>query len=37
LITKEVRAENLGHALPPDPRSDGLGRVDGYLVLNPYA
>jgi uncharacterized damage-inducible protein DinB len=33
----EVRAENLGHALPPDPQSDGLGRVDGYLVLNPYA
>ena len=33
----EVRAENLGHALPPDPTSDGLSRVDGYLVLNPYA
>jgi uncharacterized damage-inducible protein DinB len=32
----EVRAENLGHALPPDPTSDGLSRVDGYLVLNPY-
>ena len=33
----EVRAENLGHTLPPDPESDRLGRVDGYLVLNPYA
>ena len=33
----EVRAGNLGHALPPDPTSDGLSRVDGYLVLNPYA
>jgi hypothetical protein len=32
----EVRAGNLGHALPPDPTSDGLSRVDGYLVLNPY-
>ncbi len=29
----EVRAENLGHALPPDPESDMLYRVDGYLVL----
>ena len=29
----EVRAANLGHALPPDPNSDGLSRVDGYLVL----
>jgi hypothetical protein len=33
----EVRAENLGHALPPDPESDHLSRVDGYLVLNIYA
>jgi DinB family protein len=29
----EVRAENLGHPLPPDPESDMLRRVDGYLVL----
>ncbi|MGW3731297.1 DinB family protein, partial [Streptomyces sp. NPDC000851] len=33
----EVRTEDLGHALPPDPASDRLSRVDGYLVLNPYA
>ena len=33
----EVRAGNLGHALPPDPDSDRLSRVDGYLVLNPGA
>jgi len=33
----EVRAENLGHPLPDDPTSDGLSRIDGYLVLNPYA
>ncbi|MEU0390694.1 hypothetical protein [Streptomyces chartreusis] len=33
----EVRADNLGHALPPDPESDRLSRVDGYLVCNPYA
>ena len=33
----EVRAQNLGHALPPDPKADGLARVDGYLCLNPYA
>ncbi|MEU6657701.1 DinB family protein [Streptomyces sp. NPDC046821] len=32
----EVRAENLGHALPSDPASDLLSRVDGYLVLQPY-
>ncbi|MFD5633111.1 DinB family protein [Streptomyces sp. NPDC127077] len=30
----EVRADDLGHALPPDPESDRLGRVDGYLVLD---
>ncbi|WP_239081277.1 hypothetical protein [Streptomyces coelicoflavus] len=33
----EVRADNLGHALPPDPDSDLLGRHDGYLVCNPWA
>ena len=33
----EVRAGNLGHALPPDPESDMLRRVDGYLVLTPGA
>ena len=33
----EVRADNLGHALPPDPASDRLSRVDGYLVCNPFA
>ncbi|MFE0191589.1 DinB family protein [Streptomyces sp. NPDC058989] len=33
----EVRADDLGHALPPDPESDRLSRVDGYLVCNPYA
>ncbi|HTR92307.1 MAG TPA: DinB family protein [Trebonia sp.] len=33
----EVRGENLGHALPPDPESDMLSRVDGYLVLTPDA
>ncbi|ACU69363.1 conserved hypothetical protein [Catenulispora acidiphila DSM 44928] len=31
----EVRAQNLGHALPADPTADGLRRVDGYLVLEP--
>lgn len=31
----EVRAQNLGHALPDDPDSDALCRVDGYLLLNP--
>jgi hypothetical protein len=33
----EVREHNLGHALPPDPEAGqlGLGRVDGYLVLDP--
>lgn len=29
----EVRSQNLGHVLPPDPESDLLSRVDGYLVL----
>ena len=33
----EVRGESLGHALPPDPDSDRLSRVDGYLVLSPCA
>ncbi|MGP3775401.1 hypothetical protein ACTWJ8_31730 [Streptomyces sp. SDT5-1] len=33
----EVRADNLGHALPPDPDSDLLSRIDGYLVCTPYA
>ncbi|MEV7372957.1 DinB family protein [Streptomyces sp. NPDC090301] len=32
----EVRAESLGHALPPDPVSGRLARIDGYLVCNPY-
>ncbi|GAA3814028.1 hypothetical protein ACFS5L_18955 [Streptomyces phyllanthi] len=35
--TGEVRAESLGHALPPDPTSDRLSRVDGHLVLSTYA
>ena len=30
----EVRSRDLGHALPDDPAADGLGRVDGYLVLD---
>ena len=29
----EVRAHDLGHALPPDPDSGTVHRVDGYLVL----
>jgi len=29
----EVRARDLGHALPADPDSDTVHRVDGYLVL----
>ncbi|MFJ5262616.1 DinB family protein [Streptomyces sp. NPDC088387] len=33
----EVRSASLGHALPDDPASDRIGRVDGYLTLNPYA
>ncbi|MGP3769623.1 DinB family protein [Streptomyces sp. SDT5-1] len=28
---------HLGHALPPAPASDLLGRVDGYLVCTPCA
>ncbi|MEV8230844.1 DinB family protein [Streptomyces sp. NPDC079167] len=31
----EVRAEHFGHALPTDPDSDQVRRVDGYLVLDP--
>jgi uncharacterized damage-inducible protein DinB len=33
----EVRAENLGHALPPDPDTDRVARLDGYLVLDTFA
>ena len=29
----EVRARDLGHALPPDPDTGTVHRVDGYLVL----
>lgn len=32
----EVRADDLGHALPADPDTDAVTRVDGYLVLNPF-
>jgi len=32
----EVRAGQLGHALPADPESDHVLRIDGYLVLHPY-
>ena len=30
----EVRTQNLGHALPPDPDTGHITRLDGYLVLN---
>ncbi|WP_340375009.1 DinB family protein [Streptomyces sp. SS7] len=30
----EVRAEALGHALPPDPDGGTVRRIDGYLVLD---
>lgn len=30
----EVRANDLGHALPPDPDTGQVSRLDGYLVLN---
>ena len=33
----EVRAGQLGHALPADPESGHVRRIDGYLVLDPYA
>ena len=32
----EVRAGHLGHALPADPDSDHIRRIDGNLVLHPY-
>ncbi|MEU4197100.1 DinB family protein [Kribbella sp. NPDC026611] len=31
----EVRSNDLGHALPGDPDSNQVSRLDGYLVLNP--
>jgi hypothetical protein len=31
----EVRSHDLGHTLPPDPESDLLRRLEGYLVLDP--
>jgi uncharacterized damage-inducible protein DinB len=33
----EVRAKSLGHPLPPDPGTDQVFRLDGYLVLRPLA
>ncbi|MFH8517017.1 DinB family protein [Streptomyces gelaticus] len=30
----EVRADNLGHPLPPDPEGDCVRRLDGYLVVD---
>ncbi len=33
----EVRVNDLGHALPGDPDTDQVSRLDGYLVLNPLA
>ncbi|HCA87198.1 MAG TPA: hypothetical protein DEQ61_18010 [Streptomyces sp.] len=30
----EVRGEQLGHTLPPDPDSDHVRRIDGYLVVD---
>jgi hypothetical protein len=30
----EVRANNLGHKLPPDPHGDTVRRLDSYLVLD---
>jgi len=32
----EVRAEALGHPLPPDPDTDRVLRLDGYLVLGAH-
>jgi uncharacterized damage-inducible protein DinB len=32
----EVRADALGHPLPPDPDTDRVLRLDGYLVLGPH-
>ncbi len=31
----EVRSRDLGHAIPDDPDSGRVGRIDGYLVFNP--
>src|SRR5689334_12914260 len=31
----EVRSGPLGHPLPPDPDTEHVSRVDGYLVLGP--
>ncbi|WP_251065974.1 hypothetical protein [Streptomyces sp. ISL-36] len=33
----EVRANDLGHAVPPDPDTAQVSRLDGYLVLAPLA
>ncbi|WP_329145018.1 DinB family protein [Streptomyces sp. NBC_01456] len=33
----EVRGSDLGHALPADPDTGQVSRLDGYLVLNPLA
>jgi hypothetical protein len=33
----EVRSGDLGHPLPPDPGSDQVSRLNGYLVLGPLA
>ncbi|MBT1095460.1 DinB family protein [Streptomyces sp. Tu102] len=33
----EVRANDLGHALPSDPDTAQVSRLDGYLVLDPLA
>ncbi|MFF8974699.1 hypothetical protein [Streptomyces sp. NPDC014995] len=33
----QVRAGDLGHALPPDPDTGRVSRLDGYLVLDPLA
>jgi hypothetical protein len=30
----EVRASDLGHALPSDPDSEHVRRIDGYLVVD---
>ncbi|WP_028803752.1 DinB family protein [Streptomyces sp. 142MFCol3.1] len=32
----EVRADNLGHPLPPDPEADQVRRLDGYLVIDGF-
>jgi hypothetical protein len=33
LLREYDRARDLGHALPPDPDTGTVHRVDGYLVL----